>query len=178
MGPDRVKGKHRAVFDSPAVGEGGALFRAVLWRKQHKTVYGTDVGDMTPVIVFRHEGIPLVMDDSYWERFKVGKDMKWKNDTTKKWEITNPIRMNRPGVPENFADYNLESFLKQGGIVLGCNLAFGDIVSHYAEADKLKPDEARKAALAHLVPGVILQPSGLFAAIAAQEAGCHYVMGS
>jgi hypothetical protein len=29
-----------------------------------------------------------------------------------------------------------------------------------------------------MVPGVILQPSGVFAAVRAQEAGCHYVRAS
>ena len=36
----------------------------------------------------------------------------------------------------------------------------------------------RKQAIAYLVPGVILQPSGVFAAIRAQEAGATYLRAS
>ena len=31
-------------------------------------------------------------------------------------------------------------------------------------------------ALQHVVPGVILQPSGVFATLRAQEAGCQYLL--
>src|SRR5689334_14382504 len=58
----RLRGKSRAVFDSPEVSEGGALFRAWLWRGQHAKVFGTESNELTPVIVIRHNAIPLVMD--------------------------------------------------------------------------------------------------------------------
>jgi len=44
--------------------------------------------------------------------------------------------------------------------------------------DKVSEDEARKRGIAMMVPGVILQPSGVFACIRAQEAGCTYVKAS
>ena len=39
-------------------------------------------------------------------------------------------------------------------------------------------EEARKQAIAFMVPGVILQPSGVFAALHAQDAGCKYLRAS
>src|SRR3954470_6264592 len=48
----RLRGKSRAVFDSPQASEGGALFRAALWRKQINKVFGTPIEDVTPVVVF------------------------------------------------------------------------------------------------------------------------------
>src|ERR1700759_2362810 len=54
---DRLRGKSRAVFDSPNVGEGGAIFRAILWRTQHEKVLGTPREELTPVVVIRHEAI-------------------------------------------------------------------------------------------------------------------------
>jgi intracellular sulfur oxidation DsrE/DsrF family protein len=33
-------------------------------------------------------------------------------------------------------------------------------------------------ALHHVVPGVILQPSGVFGVLRAQEAGCNYILAS
>ncbi|MES2125329.1 MAG: hypothetical protein V4503_11650 [Gemmatimonadota bacterium] len=175
---DRVTGKYRAVFDSPAVSEGAALFRAVMWQDQHKEVYGTEPKEMTAVVVFRHEAIPLVMSDAYWEQFEVGKENKLKDSKGKKWTKVNPIRAPAPDTPPKWAKYTIENFIASGGIVLACNLAFGQVVSNYAKAEKVKGEEARKLALAQLLPGVILQPSGIFAGLRAQEAGCNYIIAS
>ena len=60
--------------------------------------------------------------------------------------------------------------------MLACNFAFGEMVQKFVGADKLSKDDARKRALEHLIPGVILQPSGVFAALRAQQAGCNYLL--
>ena len=44
--------------------------------------------------------------------------------------------------------------------------------------DYVSPEEARKQAIAALVPGVILQPSAVFAALHAQDVGCKYLRAS
>jgi hypothetical protein len=176
---DKLTGKYRAVFDSPEVSEGAALFRAIIWQDQYADVYGTDPKTMTPVIVFRHEAISLVMNDDYWAMFDVGKSTKLKTPEGKKWAVANPIRVSPAGTPPKWAKYNLESFLTRGGIVLACNLAFGEVVSAFQDKEKIKDRaDARKRALEHLIPGVILQPSGVFAALRAQEGGCHYILAS
>ena len=175
---DRITGKVRAVFDSPGVGEGAALFRAQVWRDEHNEVYATPASDMSAVIVFRHLGIPLVMNDAFWSRFEIGKELKLKDDKGKKWQKINPIASTPPDTPPKFRDYNLPAFIASGGIVLACNFAFGEMVTRFQDADKLKREDARKRALEHLIPGVILQPSGVFAALRAQQAGCSYLMAS
>jgi len=77
-----------------------------------------------------------------------------------------------------FDDLALDKFIARGGIALACNLAFGDMVDVVAKKDGGTPEAARKTALAALVPGVILQPSGVFAALHAQDVGCKYLRAS
>jgi hypothetical protein len=175
---DRIAGKYRAVFDSPEVSEGAALFRACLWRDNYKSVYGTERADMNPVIVFRHMAISLVMSDAYWAQFNAGKESKLKDQATGKWTLVNPIRAFTPGTPDEWKDYNVESFLAQGGVILACRVAFGEVISKYMTADKVSKEEAEKRARAQLLPGVILQPSGVFAVLRAQQAGCDYIKAS
>lgn len=176
---EKLTGKYRAVFDSPEVSEGAALWRAVIWQDQYAEVYGTDPKTMNPVIVFRHAAIPLVMNDAYWANFQVGKSTKLKTPEGKKWAVANPIRAAAADTPPRWAKYNLENFMASGGIVLACDLAFADVVSAFQEKEKIKARaDARKRALEHLIPGVILQPSGVFGALRAQEAGCHYILAS
>ena len=175
---DRVTGRFRAVFDSPSPADGGALFRAVAWTDMYKEVYGTDRKDMSPVVVLRHAAIPLVMGHAYWERYEVGKQLKMRNAKGEKWAKANPIALASADLPERRAKYSLERFMASGGIVLACNWAFDMIVGKVREREKLDAAAGRARALEFMVPGIILQPNGIFAALRAQEAGCHYVLAS
>lgn len=174
----RLRGKSRAVFDSPQVSEGGALFRAALWRKQINQAFGTPIDEVTPVVVFRHEAIPLVMDDEFWDHLGIGHDLKWKDEKTGKWVKRNPLSADAPDTPAPFKGFNIPDFIKSGGVVLACGLAFGQIVSQYKDKDKLSNEDAMARAKQHLLPGVIVQPSGFFAVLKAQDEGCKYMMGS
>lgn len=175
---DKVTGKYKAVFDSPEVSEGAALFRACLWRDNYKTVYGTDRADMSPVVVFRHEAIALAMNDEYWDGYEQGKENKLKDEKTGKWSKINPIRVSPPGTPEKWAEYNLMSFMASGGVVLACRVAFGEVVGKVMKKEKLARDPAIEKAKTYLIPGILLQPSGVFAVLRAQEAGCSYIKAS
>lgn len=175
---DRLKGKYKAIFDCPNVAEGAALFRACIWRDQHKEVYGTAQSDTSPVFVVRHEAMALIMDDEYWRRFGIGEEANMIDPGTDAPYAKNPIRVADSKASGPRARYNLTDFMADGGIVLACNMAFRTPVSKYQRVDKLSAADARKAALEHVVPGVILQPSGIFAALRAQEVGCNYVLAS
>ncbi len=175
----RVAGKHKAVFDSPEISEGAGLVRAVAWCDHYKEVFGTERGDMSPVLVLRHSAIPLVMKDAYWSRFEIGKRSKMKGEG-KKWLTVNPI--SAASLPTTASagrrKYMLEPFIEAGGIVLACGWAFSQVVSDYRKEDKSDQATARAAALSDLIPGVIIQPNGIFAVIRAQEAGCSFVAAS
>lgn len=174
---ERVAGKYRAVFDSPEPADGAALFRAVAWCDMYKEVYGADRKDMSPVVVFRHRAVPMIMRNAYWDRYDVGKKSRMK-DEKGKWAKANPVSTGGAELAANVAKYKIETFLAGGGVVLACNWAFGQVVSTVREKDKLDQAAARARALELMIPGVILQPNGIFAALRAQEAGCNYILAS
>jgi hypothetical protein len=132
------------------------------------------------VVVIRHDAIPLAMQQEFWDKYHIGKDKKVKHPFTDEPTTRNPILLSseRSELPQNLATLNLGGFLQSGGIALACNLAFADCVRRVAKGDGVDETEARRRALALLSPGIILQPSGVFAAIRAQEAGCHYLKAS
>lgn len=175
---DRVTGKYKGVFDSPETAEGTGLLRACIWRDQHKEVYGTPLSDTSSVLVVRHEAMALVMNDEFWKRFHMGKEEKMTDPDTKHPYEKNPIRIAEANASGPRARYNMTDFVADGGVVLGCGLAFRMVVGMFQKADKLSPAEANKVAREHLLPGVILQPSGIFAVLRAQEIGCNYVLAS
>jgi hypothetical protein len=174
----RVTGKYKAVFDSPEISDGAALVRAVAWCDQYKEVYGAERAEMSPVLVLRHSAIDLVMQDAHWARFQVGKENKLRDAKGKKWTMVNPVSAASAGSAPAATKYKLETFIASGGIVLACGWAFRFVSSRYRTADKLDAAAALARAKEELIPGIILQPNGIFAALRAQEAGCSYIMAS
>ena len=177
---DRVKGAHRAVFDCTEIESGAGVLRAVIWRGQYGEFLKVDPADMTAVLVIRHSAIPLAMKQDYWDRYKVGKKNKVTHPFTEKDTDRNPamLTVERGDLPAPMGGLNIDGVLKAGGIVLACNLAFGDIVRNVAKEEKLEPALARAKALTMLHPGILLQPSGVFATLRAQEARCAYIKAS
>jgi len=81
-------------------------------------------------------------------------------------------------VPADYDAFALDKLLARGAVVLACDLALQDCIALIQAKDKVSAKAARKQAIDMLVPGVILQPSGVFAVVRAQEAGCTYVRAS
>jgi hypothetical protein len=174
----RITGAHRQVFDAPDVAEGTALHMARVFMQGYKDVYGTTDADTSAVLVFRHKAIPVVLSDAAWDHYGLGKRLKLKDPTSGKTAKRNPFINVQPDDPYSlvWSDGGLDKLLARGAIVLACNLALGFFASTViAKVDKVDGDEAKRRAKAALLPGVVLQPSGIFAVARAEEAGCHYI---
>jgi hypothetical protein len=174
---DKVTGKHRAVFDCPEISMGLGLLRVLIWQRDYATVYGTKPADMSAVVVLRHNAIWQVMNDEFWDHHKIGELTKINDPATRKPITRNPFfGPNILGIPAAMGDDSLRRVLASA-TVLACNLAFSlDVVPVVKSRMNLDDAKAREMALRHLVPGIKLQPSGVFAALRAQEAGCHYLL--
>jgi hypothetical protein len=176
----RVTGKHKAVFDVPEVESGYGVWRSSIWMDQYKAVLGATDKDLNTILILRHNGIVLAMKQSFWDEYGVGKAKSVMHPLTQQVTDRNPAILGESdGVPQPFASFALDKFMARGGIVLACNLAFDlDIVPEVQAKHKLDDAAARKRALEGLLPGVILQPSGVFAAVRAQQTGAVYVRAS
>ena len=176
----KVTGKHKTVFDVPEVDSGYGVWRASLWAKQYQETLGAAPKDLSTVLVLRHNGITLAMQQAFWDKYGIGKAKNAMHPITQQATDRNPalLSSSRNEVPADFDAVALDKFISRGGIALGCNLAFGDCVELVKSKDGLSDADARKQALGYLVPGVILQPSGVFAVIRAQEAGAVYIRAS
>jgi hypothetical protein len=175
----RVTGKVRVVFDIPEAAHGSDFYRAVRTREQLKEVYGLPDAEVSPVVVFRHNAIDFVMNDAYWARFEVGKELELETrHDSGTYFTSNPIATNPADVPEGNIPYAMDAFQRSGGVILACHLAFGKVIGKFRRADSLTREAATEVAKAHLLPGVILLPTGLVALVAAQQAGCAVIQGS
>lgn len=177
--PGRLKGKHRAVFDNAEPESGFGVWRAAAWAGQYINVLKVPPAEVSPVLILRHNAIVLAMQQSFWDKYGIGASKKVTHPLTLQPTDRNPALLDeKDGIPEPFSNAGLVKQLGRGITVLACNLALQDCIDLIGRTDKIDEAEARKRAIAYLVPGVILQPSGVFAATLAQEAGASYVKAS
>ncbi|MEO7520783.1 MAG: hypothetical protein ABIW79_03095 [Gemmatimonas sp.] len=176
----RITGKYRAVFDVPEIESGYGVWRATIWAGQYMETLKAAPSDLSSVVVLRHSGIALAMSQPYWDKYGVGKARSVVHPVTEEPTDRNPVLLSssRNEVPAQMDAFALDQYIKRGGIVLACDLAFNDVIGTIVKADKVSPEAARTQALAALVPGVIMQPSGVFGALYAQEFGCKYIRAS
>jgi hypothetical protein len=175
---DRVqRAKHRQVFDAPGIAEGTALTNAIVWLNGYHEVYQTADADMAAVLVFRHHGLPVVLNDAMWARLKLDDEEKLKDPTTGEPTMRNPF-VNLKASDKNlltFPEGGLDSLMARGVIVLCCNLALMRHAGQLAKAEGIPMEQAKQAMIDSVLPGVIRMPSGVFATSRAEEAGCLFL---
>jgi intracellular sulfur oxidation DsrE/DsrF family protein len=167
--------RHKAVFDSPDVADGLGVWHVATYLRGYKTVFDTKDGEVRPVLVLRHEGTVLAMDDALWAKYDLGRAVKYKEPKTKRWYTHNPVSRPHADDEKEYVSTLLEGAIKSGVTVLACNQALTGFASQMAEKRKLDRADTIEEFRRGLVPGVILQPSGVYATMRAQEVGCVFM---
>ncbi|MEO5567364.1 MAG: twin-arginine translocation signal domain-containing protein [Gemmatimonadaceae bacterium] len=155
---DRLTGKYRTVFDAPEINDGTVFTNATVFMMGFAEVYKASDADMQAVIVIRHRAIPLAFNDAMWDKYGIGTAQKVENGDKK-----------NPWTGE------LAALRGRGAILLACNLAANRLVRETARRVGADQEVVKTEMFANLVPGMILQPSGVFATIRAQQAGCAFM---
>lgn len=177
---NKLTGKHRAVFDCTEPESGYGVWRANAWFGQNQEVLKARPAELSPVIVLRHNAIVLAMKQTFWDKYGLGKAHNVTHPLTGEATARNPALLDeKDGIPAPFNAAALQKQIARGAIVLACNLALQlDLVPVVKKVDGVSDEVARQRAVDGLIPGAILQPSGVFAALRAQEAGCLYLKAS
>jgi hypothetical protein len=181
----RLTAKHKAVFDSPQIEDGLALANATGYIRGMRDAIAAGDNDVQTVVVIRHAAIPMAFNDAMWAKYEIGKDKKIKESRSDSWATHNPYLNGGGGGGANgrggaapAADRptpTLSWLAAHGHILLGCDLAtrnYSNVIARNFNVDQRAVYEELKA---NLVPGLILQPTGVYAALRAQEAGCAYI---
>lgn len=169
--PDRLTGRTRAVYDVPEVESGLGVWRASIWANQFSETLGMPLSECSTALVLRHHGIVLAMSQAYWDKYGIGESWKVTHPLTGAVTPRNPVLLGASdGVPAPFADFGLQGFQRRGGVALACNLALGVfVIPVITQRDGVSAEVARERAIGYLAEGVILQPSGVFAVMLAQQ---------
>jgi intracellular sulfur oxidation DsrE/DsrF family protein len=168
---------YKAVFDSPALADGAAPdLAAGIW-DNFKEVYGTD-SSTRMVIIMRQLGQVMAFNDMMWEKYGIGEERKVNDPLTKQPAKRNPWAKAIAGDPAWAVASKLDTLHARGAIFLVCNRASMNWATSAAERMKLDVEAVKNDVRNNLVPGAILMPTGVFALVRAQNAGCAYMRGS
>lgn len=175
----KLTAKHRAVFDSPEIEDGLVLGHATGYIRGMRDALGAADSDVQTVVVLRHTAVVMLFNDAMWEKYTLGKLRNVKAPRSEAWATKNPFvgtASERPaaGTPDR-PQANLMWLATRGHIILGCDLAMRNMSGVLARQTNGDATAIYEDLKANMLPGVILQPTGVYACHRAQEAGCSYI---
>lgn len=174
---DKIKGKHRIVFDVTHPKEIFPFaWPRVFLNTNEKT--GTPATDCGVVVVLRHTAITYAFENRLWDKYKFGEHFKADDPATKAPATRNPFWQPQkgaykvPGVGEIAIGIN--ELQSSGVLFCVCDTAI--TVNSAAVAGKmgLNAADTRKDWMDGLLPGIQPVPSGVWALGRAQEHRCAY----
>ena len=149
----RLTAAHRAVFDSPGIEDGMAIQHVSGYLNAMKVIHDADA---QAVLVIRHQAIPMVFNDAMWAKYGVGKLAQLADGSR------NPYGQRITALGARV-------------IVLGCDQATRNFTGRMASGAGGDRTAVYEEVKANLLPGVILQPTGVYAVHRAQEGGCTMI---
>jgi hypothetical protein len=163
----RLKGKHRQVFDAPAPNSG----MPAIWPRVYlNTMEATYPGEgASAIVILRHDGLPLSMQDNLWAKYKFGEMFEIKDGNTPATKNVYATITNLP-----LPGLGISELLKSGVLIGACDVALTVYSAAAAQKMNMDPAAVKKEWVAGLLPGVQVVPSGVMAVGRAQEYDCKY----
>ena len=144
---------------------------AAIWPRVYiNTMKATFSNEPTmAVVILRHGGIPLAMQDALWAKYRFGEMFNIQDGTT---PATRNVYAKIDNLP--LPGLGITELLRDGVLVGVCDIAL--TVYSSGAASKMGMDAAavKKEWVAGLLPGVQIVPSGVLGVARAQELGCTY----
>jgi intracellular sulfur oxidation DsrE/DsrF family protein len=179
-GPDddwmrALTGKHRTVFDLSAHKNGKPLGQAKNFLDAWRDAFHVPDREVNLVIGVHGEGIPIVLTDAVWSRYKIGELYKVTDVATKAPAVRNVFAEGNV-VPDGpvTREQSVEALQRRGVRFLICMNTIAAATRKLAAAGLGPSEEIRSALLGGLLPGVITVPAMVVTFTQLQERGLKY----
>ncbi len=183
---NQIKGSHRVVYDVPAP----HMIFPFAWPKVFllsNQSTGSPEDDCGVVVVLRHSAICYAMTDAVWEKYNFAEvfGAKEHGPAFRATDAAEAARHRNPFWNTQEGDFKLPGIgavqigirdLQASGVLFCvCDAAITVNSSGYAAKNGLDPAAVRNEWVDHLIPGIQVVPSGVWALGRAQEHGCAYI---
>lgn len=171
---DSINGRHRIVLDMREPNNGMALAWAWVYLLTAPRGYGVPESDVGVALVLRHNAIPIALDDSVWEKYKLGELFNITDPDTGNPALRNPYYLTMTG--EGFLpEMALQKLIDRGVSVGACDMAIHYYSGVAAANVGMKHEDVKADWNQAVLPGVSHMPSGLVACEGAVSRGCTYL---
>ncbi len=168
-----INGKHRIVLDMREHNDGMALAWAWVYLLTASQAYGVPESDIGVVLVMRHNAIPAALDDSAWEKYKLGEMFKITDYETGAPAVRNPFYLT---MGEGFLpDMALQKLIDRGVNVGACDMAIHHYSGMAAKQMGMRHEDVKADWNHAVLPNITHMPSGLVACQGAVSRGCTYL---
>ena len=171
-----LTGKHKTVFDVEAHKNGHALTQAKSFLDTYEQVYGVAPRDVNLVLGVRGTGLPLVLRDELWARYRLGEQYAITDAASQAPAARNiftPAHVQASGPVT--AEQTVEALQRRGVLFLVCNNTVNSAAKKLAAAGFGSAESIQKDILAGVLSGVVLVPAMVIAFGRMQERGVSYV---
>jgi hypothetical protein len=166
---DRLKGKHKQVFDMSDMDIG--LIVVKNWLDAWKNVYKLETPQVNAVVGIGGHAFPVNISDEMYRKFPIGELWKVNDPETTKPAMRN-IFIEGPATGQVGA--GVRPLQARGAIFWQCNNALNGVAARIGTAVKRPQPEVYQELKAALNPGVILVPAHTMLIGICQERGCSY----
>ena len=172
-----LRGKHRLVFDCTEPKE----ILPFAWPKifmMTNVAAGASEMDCSAVVVLRHNAFAYALQDSLWEKYKLGEMLKITDPETKSPAVRNPFW--KPKADDFFAPglgnvtLGIPELQSMGIMFCVCGMALTVYSAVVAGKTNKQAADVRKEWVGGIISGIPVMPSGVYAVGRAQEHGCGY----
>lgn len=171
-----LTGKHRTVFDMSAHKNGKPLGQAKNYLDAWRDAFGVPEREVNLVLGIHGEGIPVVLNDALWTRFKIGEQYEVMDATTSSASTRNPFSATNASASGLLTpEQSVEGLQKRRVRFLVCMNTIAAATKKLSGAGFGSPEEVRSAIMGGLLPGVITVPAMVVALTQLQERGVRYI---
>ena len=173
---DELKAKHRTVFDLAAHKNGKPLTQAKNYLDAWRDGFKVPEHDLNLIIGVHGEGIPIVLKDALWARYKIGEQYEVIDGGTKSPGLRNLFSaQNAEAGGLVTPEQSVEDLQRRGVRFVICMNTIAGATKKLSGAGLGAAEEIRTALLGGLLPGVITVPAMLVTLTQLQERGVRYL---
>lgn len=174
---DRLKGKHRQLFDVPDP-DGGTILRHVRnYLDTWQEAYGVTERDVSVIVTLYARTTPLGLQDTMWAKYQLGAALGITDSTSSAPLVRNWFAHPRPGDPvaDGTPESSMESLQRRGVVFALCNNALKRWSARLEKQGLGNAGDVHADLTGHALPGVVIVPDVLIAMTKAHERGFNCV---